>query len=233
MNILVTGANRGLGLSFVVESVSRGHHVWAGVRSEGSRTEQLQALQAEHPEHINIVALDVTDEASVQAAAAQIAEADGHLDGVINNGAILVARDSDIEQLDFADVKRSFEINTFGPMLVVKHMLPLLRKGSQQSIINISSESGSFTNAYGRDFPYALSKTALNMFSTQMYKELAPQGYQVLAIHPGWMRTDMGGPNAIGTPDESAARIMDIIERKVAIDDDVVFIDIHGKAFPI
>lgn len=233
MNILVTGANRGLGLAFVAESVSRGHRVWAGVRSEGSQTEQLHALQAEHPEHIEIVALDVTDEPSVQAAAAQIAEADGHLDAVINNGAILVARDQDIEQLDFADLRRTFEINAFGPMLVVKHMLPLLRKGSQQSIINISSESGSFTNAYGRDLPYALSKTVLNMFSTQMYKELAPQGFQVLAIHPGWMRTDMGGPNAIGTPEESAERIMNIMERKVTIEADVVFIDIHGKPFPI
>lgn len=232
MNILITGANRGLGLALASQAVANGHRIWAGVRGEQSQSEQLHELQQRAPEQVTIVALDVTDEASIKEAARQLGQSGAHLDALINSAAILVARHADIEDLDYGDLVRSFQVNTFGPMMVLKHFLPLLERGSEQSIINISSEAGSFANAYGRDLPYALSKAALNMFTTQMHKRLSTQGFQVYAIHPGWIRTDMGGPNAPGDPSESAANIIALVERKLAVKGDGIFIDHKGDPMP-
>jgi len=226
MNILITGANRGLGLALASEACERGHHVLAGVRSPGSSAEGLQELLAKFPNQVTILPLDVTDENSVRYAAEQAESRVSRLDAVINSAAILLGRDQKLEQLDLEQVEQSFETNLFGPIIVLKHFLPLLRLGEQQCIINISSEAGSFTGAYGGDYSYALSKSALNMFSAQLRSELAPQGFVVHALHPGWIKTDMGGNQAPGDATVSAAGILNIIERK--LNAEALFIDHNG-----
>lgn len=233
MNILITGANRGLGYELTSEGCARGHHVLAGVRSPESDKGQINKLQERYPDQITIVPLNTSEEHSVMNAASQVSLQETHIDVIINSAAILVGRDQKIEGLSFDDMKSSFQTNLYGPMMVVKHFLPLLNKGSQQSIINISSEAGSFSNAYGGDYSYALTKSALNMFSAQLHKQLTPQGFQVFALHPGWIRTDMGGDKAPGDAAASASGIIDIIERKTQVDAGVTFIDHRGQPMPM
>ncbi|CAM4010399.1 SDR family NAD(P)-dependent oxidoreductase [Paenibacillus alkaliterrae] len=176
-----------------------------------------------------ILPLDVTDENSVRYAYEQAASRFGALDSVINSAAILLGRDQKLEQLDFEQVEQTFQTNLFGPMSVLKHFLPLLLVGEKQSIINISSEAGSFAGAYGGDYSYALSKSALNMFSAQLRRELAPQGILVHALHPGWIRTDMGGEKAPGDAAAAAVGILNIVERVTEATAETLFIDHNGN----
>lgn len=231
MNILITGANRGLGLALAGEACERGHRVLAGVRGPGSSAEGLQELVEKFPGQVTILPLDVADENSVRYAYEQAVSRYQSLDAVINSAAILLGRDQKLEGLDMEQVEQSFQTNLFGPIIVLKHFMPLLRQGKQQSIINISSEAGSFAGAYGGDYSYALSKSALNMFSAQLRQELSAQGIIVHAVHPGWIKTDMGGDQAPGDAKISAAGILNIIERKTAAD--ALFIDHQGAPMRI
>ncbi len=233
MKLLITGANRGLGLELTTEAAARGHRVLAGIRSLESTRTKINELQLRYPNQITIVPLDTSEEHSVNYAATEVAQRETHIDGIINSAAILLGRGQKIEELSFEDMDSSFRTNLYGPMMVIKHFLPLLKNGSSQSIINISSEAGSFANACGGDYSYALTKSALNMFSAQLHKQLTPQGYQVYAVHPGWIRTDMGGDQAPGDASESAKGIIDLIECKVKVKDRVSFIDFRGEPMPI
>ncbi|MEH7480271.1 SDR family NAD(P)-dependent oxidoreductase [Neobacillus drentensis] len=154
------------------------------------------------------------------------------LGAIVNNAAILTARNTPIEKLDMDEVIKSFDTNVYGPLRVVKHFLQLLRE-QDASVINISSEAGSISNAYPDDYPYAISKTALNMFSQQLQVYVKDWGIQVLSIHPGWMKTDMGGENAPSDPREAARGILDLIERKVMAKTRFKFVDHTGKEMPI
>lgn len=229
MQLLITGANRGLGLALTLEACVRGHEVLAGVRGPGSNSAHLQQLLMKYSAQLTILPLDVTDENSVRYAYEQSSSRVTKLDAVINSAAILLGREQKLEVLDFDQVEQSFQTNLFGPMLVLKYFLPLLREGERQAVINISSEAGSFEGAYGGDFSYALSKSALNMFSAQLRRYLGPQGVLVHAVHPGWIRTDMGGMEAPGDAAASAAGIMDVIERKTVAIEDALFIDSQGR----
>ena len=220
-----------MGLALAREACERGHHVLAGVRRPGSAAGGLQELMARFTGQLTILPLDVADENSVRYACEQVKNRMRSLDAIINNAAILLGRDQRLEQLDMEQVEQSFQTNLFGPIIVLKHFLPLLRQGERQSIINISSEDGSFAGAYGGDYSYALSKSALNMFSAQLRRELAPQGIVVHALHPGWIRTDMGGEQAPGDSALSAAGIMDILERKTEAE--ALFIDHQGVPMKI
>ncbi len=226
MKLLITGANRGLGLALTTEAVKRGHTVFAGVRNP-EQADKLSQLRSDFPNQINLLSLDVADEESIREASVSLGKET--LDVIINNAAILNERSTTIEELNMDNVELSFNINLFGTMRVVKHFLPLLNRGTNASIINISSEAGSFQNAYGGDYPYALTKSAVNMFSEQLRKYLAADQVSVFAVHPGWIKTDMGGEKAPGTPQESSKGILDIIERKTEMNDSPTFINFKGE----
>lgn len=230
MKLLITGANRGLGLALTTEAAKRGHTVFAGVRNLKT-ADGLKQLQTIFPNQVVVLPLDVGDEASCQNAAKSI---EGEtLDVIVNNAAILNERSTTIEELDMQEVERAFSINLFGPMRIMKYFMPILEKGPSSSIINISSEAGSFQNAYGADYPYALSKSALNMFSEQLKKYVANEQVSVFAIHPGWIKTDMGGEQAPGSPEESAQSILDIIEKKREVTGSSSFINFKGEQMPL
>lgn len=234
MNVLITGANRGLGYELAAESISRGHHVVALVRDDAAR-EQLQAsLQAGglNEQQVTIMLADVRDEMAIQNAAQQLLADGVKLNSIINSAAVLVGRQTAIEELDIADMQLSFDVNLFGPIRVIKHMLELL-EAKDGSIINISSEAGSIHNAYAGDYPYSLSKCALNLLSEQLNRMLTAKGIDVWSIHPGWMRTDMGGSSAPLSPQQSAVGIIDIMERKVTVDSSFSFIDYRGASMDI
>ncbi len=219
MKVLITGANRGLGLSLVETGLKRGHVIFAGVRSVADRDiTQLQELKKVYEGQLRILHIDVTNEKSVIEAAKAVKFTDQYVDIIINNAAILNERDKTIEELDIAETLKALDTNTVGPIRVIKHFLPLIRNGattdstSSQSIINISSEAGSLTNAYAGDYPYGLSKVALNMLTEKLKKYLMEEDIQVLSIHPGWMSTDMGGKKAPKKPMDTALNIWNLLE---------------------
>jgi NAD(P)-dependent dehydrogenase (short-subunit alcohol dehydrogenase family) len=232
MNIVITGANRGLGLELTAEAVRRGHRVIAGRRSGGADG-KLRELSERYPGQIDIVELDVCCEDTIAHLAEQLKGEGQQPDAIINNAGVLLGRGVSIEELAMEDIARSFEINVFGPMLVIKHLLPLFPDGSPRAVINISSEAGSMSNAYGGDYPYAISKTAINMFSKQLRKYVKGRGIRVYALHPGWIKTDMGGEKAPGDPSDSARGILDILELKTEIDPEHVFINYKGEPMPL
>ncbi|GGE31506.1 short-chain dehydrogenase [Pullulanibacillus camelliae] len=233
MKLLVTGANRGLGLALTTVSIKRGHTVFAGVREQGDRTEALEQLQTLFPKQLMILPLDITEESTCDHAAQHVKASVGTIDAIINNAGLLTERDKRIEELDMNEVHKTFNVNVYGPMRVIKHFLPILSRGDQAGIINISSEAGSFANAYGGDYPYAMSKHALNMFTEQLRHALKGTDISVLAIHPGWMQTDMGGQDAPLSPQEAANGIVDIIERKKHIQASSSFIDFKGQPMQV
>jgi NAD(P)-dependent dehydrogenase (short-subunit alcohol dehydrogenase family) len=231
MRILITGANRGLGLALSQAGAERGHQILAGVRDLQTSTERL--MQSEVYKSISLLPLDVTDEESVSSAANAVKENFGTIDVIINNAGVLLERDKQIEDLDLDQVKVTFDVNFFGPIRVVKHFLPLLMMGDRSTIINISSEAGSMSNAYGGDYAYASSKTALNMFTLQLNQYVKNKNINVYSVHPGWIKTDMGGDRAPGNPIDTAKGIFDIIEGKREIGSSNVFISYEGQPMPL
>jgi Dehydrogenases with different specificities (related to short-chain alcohol dehydrogenases) len=231
VNILITGSNRGLGYGIAAEALERGHHVIAGVRSSGDKG-KLAELETQYGASLELVQLDVADEAGVAALASTLQQQGKTIGAIVNNAAILVERNTPIEDLNIEEVARTFDINLFGPMRVVKHFLPLVTE-SGGAVINISSEAGSISNAYPGDYPYGISKTALNMFTQQLLSAVKERGIQVLSVHPGWMKTDMGGENAPTDPRQSAKGILDMIEGQIMPKGKFNFVDYSGKEMPI
>lgn len=232
MNLLITGANRGLGLALVTEAIKRGHTVFAGVRNANETHKALEKLQANSSNQVRIIDLDVTSESSISKAGQQVKDQIGWLHGIINNAGVLLERDKKIEEINLDQVQMAFDVNLFGPMRVVKHFLPILVKVQESSIINISSEAGSYHNAYGGDYSYALSKHSLNMFSKQIQNYLQESKVCVLSVHPGWIKTDMGGESAPGSPEETAEGILNLLERKQEIPNQTNFINFKGEPMP-
>ncbi|MFC5465753.1 SDR family oxidoreductase [Lederbergia graminis] len=234
MKFFITGANRGLGLALTKISLQNGGTVFAGVRGiEDAKIEELLELKENYNGNLEIVEIDVQSEESVLSALAQVKEKTKSIDVLINNAAILNERDKSIEELDVEAFKLALDINILGPIRVVKHFLPLLREGENQSILNISSEAGSLTNAYSGDYPYGISKAALNMFSEKLHRYLEDQDMQVLSIHPGWMKTDMGGKNAPLNPIDTAKSIIELTGWKRKVSHQYVFVDYKGEPMEI
>jgi NAD(P)-dependent dehydrogenase (short-subunit alcohol dehydrogenase family) len=206
--VLVTGANRGLGLEFARQYIDAGWTVIGTARRPG-QADDLAALEAE------VLQLDVTDRNSIAALAAAL---DGRaIDMLINNAGIF-PRVSEIEAVDPDDYSLMLMVNTVGPMLVTQALLPNLRQGTQKRIVNISSRLASIEMNSGGYYGYRESKSALNMFTKTLATELGPEGFICLAIHPGWVRTDMGGPEADLSPEESVSEMRAVIGSLTADD---------------
>ena len=229
MKLFVTGANRGLGLHVTKLALEGGHHVIAGVRQAQLEADELRELKERYPIHLMVVPLDVKNEQSVQAASEHVRQSLGQVDAIVNNAAILVARDQKLEQLSLEQLEETFQVNLYGPIRVAKHFLPLMVGNGEKAIINISSEAGSFANAYGGDYPYALSKGALNLFSEHVRRYVADRSIRVYAVHPGWIRTDMGGNEAPGDPYEAARGVLALVDGSNCPNDAGVFINSRGE----
>ena len=210
--ILVTGASRGIGLEFVRQWLARGEEVFALARRPESSA-ALGDLGRAHAGRLRLAACDVADDASVERARRAVSEAWDGLDIVVNNAAVFASPDATLESLDLDEVRRVFEINSLGPIRVNRAFLPLLRKGTHPRLVHITSGLGSVSdNRSGGRWAYRISKTALNMASRNLALEAGPRGMISAAICPGWVRTDMGGPDAPLTPQESVAEMIRAID---------------------
>lgn len=225
-NIFITGANRGLGLALAKQSVESGHRVFAGTRHP---SEPLALLGKQH-RGLHPIIVDVTDEESIEAAGEAVAREVDRLDLIINNAGILFQETTmnPIERMDFDAAAQTLDVNSLGPLRVLKHFLPLLYGRPGTKVLNISSEAGSLADCR-RDasYAYCMSKAALNMASVILQNYLREKGVKVLAVHPGWMRTRMGGQEGRYDPEESARAILALAEKDWRIDGPL-FVDHTG-----
>lgn len=226
----VTGAGRGLGLELVRQWLGAGRRVFALARDPDGA--ELLALGAEYPDALTRVACDVTDGASVAAAAGTVAAQTEALDGLVNNAGIY-GESGDLAALDLEDVARVLDVNALGPLRVAQAFLPLLRRGARPvRLVHLSSLMGSLAdNSSGGAYGYRMSKCALNMASRTLAHELADEGIVSATFHPGWVQTDMGGPNARLPVEEAAASLIRSIEALTPADSGG-FYDAGGKPLP-
>ncbi len=199
--VLITGANRGIGLEFARQYAADGWTV-IGTARRPAGAEELAALDVE------IMQLDVTDRESIAALASAL---DGRpIDMLINNAGIF-PRVSQIENVDADDYMQTLAVNTLGPVLVTQAVMPNLREGELKQVVNITSGLASIGQNSGGFYGYRESKAALNMFTSTLAAELGDDGFIALALHPGWVRTDMGGANANLSPEESVSGMRTVI----------------------
>jgi len=207
--VLVTGANRGLGLEFARQYREAGWHVIGTARNPDKATE-LNELG------VRVAQLDVTDADSIVQLASEL---DGQpIDLLINNAGILRMLDS-LPEADIETVALVLDVNTLGPMRVTQALLPNLSAGDRKTIVNMTSGLGSLSqNRSGRFYGYRESKAALNMFTRTLAVELRSQGFIIIGMDPGWVQTDMGGPNASLTPTQSVSGIRSVVD-DLTVDD--------------
>jgi NAD(P)-dependent dehydrogenase (short-subunit alcohol dehydrogenase family) len=208
--VFISGANRGIGLGMALLMAGKSYRVFAGYR-EKARSERL-FQESRQKARIVPVQVDVTSESEVRAVAETIAARSGHLDILVNSAGINPAKAGGIDSLSLQDFTEGFLVNVGGPFLTTRYLLALLKKGREKKVVNITSVMGSIQLSTGDMVPYRVSKAALNMLTKNLAIAYQPYGITVVGLHPGWVRTDMGGPEAPLSVEESVTRLLGIIE---------------------
>jgi NAD(P)-dependent dehydrogenase (short-subunit alcohol dehydrogenase family) len=206
---LVTGANRGLGLEFVRQLLARGDHVVATCRHPGKAT-ALNPLAGQFPGRLHVLPLDVADPKSIVELARELPLVCETLDLLVNSAGVLHSGER-FGSLTPANLDDSFRTNARGPLLLAQALAPLLADGAR--VANITSELGSIASLARFGTPsYNISKAAQNMVTALLAKALATRGIIVLALHPGWVQTDMGGSGASLAPAQSVQGLLQVID---------------------
>ena len=204
---LVTGANRGIGLEVAQQLALRGFTTILGARDAQKGDDAARSLQQGGLKVIP-VQLDVADQQSIDAAKLMVEERFGKLDVLVNNAAILYDEWQRAGNANLETVREAFETNTLGAWRMCQAFIPLLRKSKHARIVNVSSESGSLTVMGGGTPAYSVSKAALNAFTRMFANELRGSRILVNSVCPGWVATEMGGPNAPRSVEGGAASVM-------------------------
>jgi len=219
---LVTGANRGLGLEFVRQLARRGDRVIATAR----RPDEARDL-ARLP--VRVEPLEVTDPNSIARLARSLDAVP--IDLLVLNAAI-GGPDAGIETLAMDEVARAFAVNSIGPLAVSQALLSNLRAARRKCIVGLTSGLGSISrNSDGGWYAYRASKAALNQLVRTLAEELGRQGFTCVVVCPGWVRTDMGGPDAPITPEESVSALLHVLDG-LGTKDNGSFLDRRGKPVP-
>jgi len=202
---LITGANRGIGLELARQTAESGGRVLAGCRHLGE-ADKLQALAAEFPDLIALLSIDVTDDTGIAASKARISATP--VDILINCAGVIGPDRQSALDMDYAGFADTIAVNTIGPLRVTRAFLPNLQVAKAAKVVTISSIMGSLASAGPDRLAYRASKAAINMVMRGLAAELQPLGIAALTVHPGWVRTDMGGASAPVAPEDSAAGIL-------------------------
>ncbi|MBX3376489.1 MAG: SDR family oxidoreductase [Phycisphaeraceae bacterium] len=216
--VLITGANRGIGLELARQMAARGRKVIGTAR----RPEEAAELQ----KVAKVIALDVADEASVEGMAREVG--DEAVDVLFNNAGVS-SKSPKLEVCTKEELTRVLAINSIGPVLVTKALLGNVRKGERKLVVNVTSQLGSIARNEGGSYGYRASKAALNMFTSCMAKE--HKDVTFIAMHPGWVQTDMGGKNAPLKVEESVSSMLLALER-VGTADSGSFLNFDGTTIP-
>lgn len=205
--VLITGTNRGIGLALTRLYAENGDTVLAFCRKPQS-AEKLNELAEHSGGRVRVQAMDVADESSIKAAARIVA--DVPVDVLINNAGVRGGSSQSLENTDTADWIEAFKVMTIGPFRVVQGFLGNLRAAKNPKVVAITTQIAATTWPTGGLYSYASTKAALNRVMLSMARDLKDQVI-VAMIHPGWVKTDMGGASADITPEESAKGIASVI----------------------
>ncbi|MFH0286666.1 SDR family oxidoreductase [Vibrio owensii] len=224
--VFITGANRGIGLSLTELYLQQGAQVHATSRNL-TESKELHALASRYSTLV-LHELDVTDYQRV----AQLASELPAIDLLINNAGYYGPKGYGFGNTDIKEWRQVFEINTIAPLKLVESFYPLLQQGKAKKIACISSKVGSMTeNTSGGGYIYRSSKAALNSVVKSLSNDLTDEGFTVLALHPGWVRTEMGGPNALIDTQTSADGLAKVIEQSTQ-ENSGQFINYDGTELP-
>ncbi|MBK7355498.1 SDR family oxidoreductase [Propionivibrio sp.] len=225
--VLVTGANRGLGLEFVSQYASAGCQVIACCRDPLKAT-KLSALVASSAGKISMHALDVSDFSQIERLASEL---QGQAIDVLINNAGIYPRGS-FGSIDYAEWHKAFLINSMAPMKIVECFVDHVAASRLRKIVTLSSKMGSIAdNDGGGSALYRTSKSAVNMVMKNLAIELKSRGFAVATLHPGWVKTDMGGANALISVQQSVAGMRTVIEQ-LSTDNTGRFIAFDGQEIP-
>jgi NAD(P)-dependent dehydrogenase (short-subunit alcohol dehydrogenase family) len=206
---LITGANRGIGLALVKAYASRRDKVFAAVRHASDRT-SLDAFAEASRGWVSVIEMDVSDPADIARARRKL-EAEP-IDVLINNAGIPGPDRQSATDMDYDGLVETLNVNAIAPLRVANAFLPNV-KAARGKIITLSSQMGTMQSASFESLAYRVSKAAVNRLMRGLATELKPQGVPVLIVHPGWVKTDMGGEGAQLTPEESAAGLLKLVDK--------------------
>ena len=226
--VFITGTTRGIGLALVRQFLEAGSNVFATARHPES--DALQSLKAAHGDELQLLTLDVTNSTEIQAAVTSLAGQPVNL--LINNAGLYQSRADDVESLAAQTWLQEFHVNAIAPFMVTRALRGNLAAADDALVAMISSKMGSMSdNTSGGAYSYRSSKAALNAVTVCLAQDLAGDGTRVVALHPGWVQTDMGGANAPVDASQSASGL-----RKVMTGIDETknggFFDYTGAAIP-
>lgn len=194
---MITGVSRGIGKALAQKFLEEGYFV-IGTSTSGT-------VDFSH-EHLTVFQLELTSEESIKICVEHIHSLEQRIDILFNNAGITTYDEDNALRIDPSILRKAFEINLFGPIQLTQSLLTVIQDGSH--IINLTSRYGSLNYIWGPDAPsYRMSKAALNMYTRVMALALKDRGITVSCVHPGWVKTDMGGPNAQMEPTEAVEHL--------------------------
>lgn len=223
---LITGIGRGIGQELARVLLARGDRVIGTVRDDSTVPRDWDTYSEKG--RLKLVKLDVLNRDSIAEAARAI---DEPIDVLINNAGVIGPKRQSTLDMDFEGFLDTLKINTLGPLRVTQAFLPQLRRSKGARIVTISSRMGSLAHAKSDRIAYRASKAAVNKVMQGLATDLAPEGIVAISVHPGWVRTEMGGAGADISVGESAAGIIALIDRLSAADTGLFF-DWQGERLP-
>jgi NAD(P)-dependent dehydrogenase (short-subunit alcohol dehydrogenase family) len=200
---LITGSNRGIGLETAQQLAKRGFHVVIAARNEAGAQQAIKTIQAAGGK-ATFLPLDVSSPSSIHSAASHFAKLSDHLDVLINNAGIYPDKGFNILTIPREQMVQTLQTNTLGQLEVTQAFLPYLRQAAAARVINVSSGYGQLEGLSPGAPSYCLSKLALNGLTIMLAEALQPDNIAVNSMCPGWVRTDMGGPDATRSVEEGA-----------------------------
>ncbi|MBR9828115.1 MAG: SDR family oxidoreductase [Oceanospirillales bacterium] len=208
--VLITGCNRGLGLEFAYQYARDGWQVHACAR-DLVHAEDLQALEARFPDHVHLHTLDVNKDGQIKALDRVLG--DETIDLLINNAGYYGPKGVCFGKVERELWRQVLETNTLSPLMMTQAFYPRVATSRLKTVVFMSSKVGSISdNQSGGGYYYRSSKTALNQVVKSLAIDLSGAGIKVVALHPGWVQTDMGGENALITPEQSVSAMRQLLQ---------------------
>ena len=225
--VLITGANRGIGFELTRQYLINGCIVIATCRDK-SRAVELTSLNDKYSGKLFIESMDIACDKQIEQLANKLSEQNLIIDLIVNNAGYLDRENQSIRSINYAEAEMSLKVNSLGPLYLTHCLLPLLNRNRLSKIAIVSSAMGSLSQEqvvswYG----YRMSKAAANMLAVNLSKELVSDNIAVVAVHPGWVQTDMGGNSAKENVNDSALGIMKVVSH-LSISHSGTFYDFSG-----
>jgi NAD(P)-dependent dehydrogenase (short-subunit alcohol dehydrogenase family) len=227
-SVLITSANRGLGLEFARQYLAEGWRVFGACR-EPRKASELRDLPAKSGGQLDVLQMDVTDRSSVDRAVASVG--DNPIDVLINSAGVMGKRQT-VGKVAYSEWAQVLDVNTMGPLRVLEAFLENVARSSRKVVVTITSGMGSIAdNTSGSFIPYRSSKAAVNMVMRTAAIDLTPRGISCVVVNPGWVRTDMGGESAPLSAQESVSALKRLIQT-LGPAQSGKFFNYDGKEYP-